>query len=63
MPPKSAKSKEAPTERPILGRFSSHLKIGIVSSSSPLDSRFKDANFLPNLLDGLRSGRWGVFGL
>ncbi|KAG2395493.1 Obg-like ATPase [Vigna angularis] len=30
MPPKSAKSKEAPAERPILGRFSSHLKIGIV---------------------------------
>ncbi|KEH37060.1 50S ribosome-binding GTPase [Medicago truncatula] len=30
MPPKSAKSKEAPVERPILGRFSSHLKIGIV---------------------------------
>ncbi|MCI65470.1 obg-like ATPase, partial [Trifolium medium] len=25
MPPKSAKSKEAPVERPILGRFSSHL--------------------------------------
>lgn len=32
MPPKAAKSKEAPAERPILGRFSSHLKIGIVSS-------------------------------
>lgn len=31
MPPKAAKSKEAPAERPILGRFSSHLKIGIVS--------------------------------
>ncbi|XP_047969681.1 obg-like ATPase 1 [Salvia hispanica] len=30
MPPKAAKSKEAPAERPILGRFSSHLKIGIV---------------------------------
>ncbi|KAJ0837580.1 putative GTP binding domain, P-loop containing nucleoside triphosphate hydrolase [Helianthus annuus] len=30
MPPKAAKSKEAPIERPILGRFSSHLKIGIV---------------------------------
>nr|CAN63158.1 hypothetical protein VITISV_035841 [Vitis vinifera] len=30
MPPKSSKSKEAPAERPILGRFSSHLKIGIV---------------------------------
>ncbi|KAK2967696.1 hypothetical protein RJ640_017994 [Escallonia rubra] len=30
MPPKAAKSKEAPVERPILGRFSSHLKIGIV---------------------------------
>ena len=30
MPPKSAKSKEAPAERPIFGRFSSHLKIGIV---------------------------------
>ncbi|KAI3739593.1 hypothetical protein L2E82_30002 [Cichorium intybus] len=30
MPPKTAKSKEAPVERPILGRFSSHLKIGIV---------------------------------
>ncbi|KAM5554190.1 hypothetical protein ABKV19_022526 [Rosa sericea] len=30
MPPKSAKGKEAPAERPILGRFSSHLKIGIV---------------------------------
>ncbi|KAF3789732.1 Obg-like ATPase 1 [Nymphaea thermarum] len=29
MPPKSAK-KDAPAERPILGRFSSHLKIGIV---------------------------------
>ncbi|KAI7742240.1 hypothetical protein M8C21_033973 [Ambrosia artemisiifolia] len=29
MPPKAAKSKEAPAERPILGRFSSHLKIGI----------------------------------
>ncbi|PWA35223.1 hypothetical protein CTI12_AA611560 [Artemisia annua] len=29
MPPKAAK-KEAPVERPILGRFSSHLKIGIV---------------------------------
>lgn len=33
MPPKSAKSKEAPAERPILGRFSSHLKIGIVCFS------------------------------
>ncbi|KAJ9147167.1 hypothetical protein P3X46_029359 [Hevea brasiliensis] len=31
MPPKSAKSKEAPAQRPILGRFSSHLKIGILS--------------------------------
>lgn len=31
MPPKAGK-KEAPVERPILGRFSSHLKIGIVSS-------------------------------
>ncbi|KAK7831960.1 obg-like atpase 1 [Quercus suber] len=30
MPPKASKSKEAPAERPILGRFSSHLKIGIV---------------------------------
>ncbi|CAK9171203.1 unnamed protein product [Ilex paraguariensis] len=31
MPPKAAKSKDAaPAERPILGRFSSHLKIGIV---------------------------------
>ncbi|KAG1365038.1 putative Obg-like ATPase 1 [Cocos nucifera] len=30
MPPKAAKSKEAVPERPILGRFSSHLKIGIV---------------------------------
>ncbi|KAI3764248.1 hypothetical protein L2E82_14254 [Cichorium intybus] len=30
MPPKAAKSKDAPVERPILGRFSSHLKIGIV---------------------------------
>lgn len=30
MPPKSAKSKEPAAERPILGRFSSHLKIGIV---------------------------------
>lgn len=30
MPPKAAKSKEAAPERPILGRFSSHLKIGIV---------------------------------
>nr|GMD05401.1 obg-like ATPase 1 [Ipomoea batatas]GMD07366.1 obg-like ATPase 1 [Ipomoea batatas] len=30
MPPKAAKGKEAPAERPILGRFSSHLKIGIV---------------------------------
>ncbi|CAD5163479.1 unnamed protein product [Musa acuminata subsp. malaccensis] len=30
MPPKAAKSKDAVTERPILGRFSSHLKIGIV---------------------------------
>ncbi|OIW13913.1 hypothetical protein TanjilG_31802 [Lupinus angustifolius] len=30
MPPKAAKLKEAPAERPILGRFSSHLKIGIV---------------------------------
>uniref|UniRef100_A0A2N9GID8 OBG-type G domain-containing protein n=1 Tax=Fagus sylvatica TaxID=28930 RepID=A0A2N9GID8_FAGSY len=30
MPPKAAKSKEAPAERAILGRFSSHLKIGIV---------------------------------
>eukprot|EP00252_Welwitschia_mirabilis_P004747 TRINITY_DN15041_c0_g1_i1.p1 TRINITY_DN15041_c0_g1~~TRINITY_DN15041_c0_g1_i1.p1 ORF type:complete len:395 (-),score=84.98 TRINITY_DN15041_c0_g1_i1:473-1657(-) len=31
MPPKSsAKAKDAPAERPILGRFSSHLKIGIV---------------------------------
>ncbi|GJU70927.1 OLA1 protein [Tanacetum coccineum] len=29
MPPKAGK-KEAPVERPILGRFSSHLKIGIV---------------------------------
>ena len=29
MPPKSSK-KEAPVERAILGRFSSHLKIGIV---------------------------------
>ena len=32
MPPKASKSKEAPAERPILGRFSSHLKIGIVCS-------------------------------
>ncbi|XP_049383683.1 obg-like ATPase 1 isoform X2 [Solanum stenotomum] len=30
MPPKAAKGKEVPAERPILGRFSSHLKIGIV---------------------------------
>ncbi|KAG7012568.1 Obg-like ATPase 1 [Cucurbita argyrosperma subsp. argyrosperma] len=30
MPPKASKSKETPAERPILGRFSSHLKIGIV---------------------------------
>ncbi|RWR81850.1 obg-like protein ATPase 1 isoform X1 [Cinnamomum micranthum f. kanehirae] len=30
MPPKASKSKDAPAERPILGRFSSHLKIGIV---------------------------------
>lgn len=30
MPPKAAKSKDAAPERPILGRFSSHLKIGIV---------------------------------
>ncbi|KAF1895331.1 hypothetical protein Lal_00043977 [Lupinus albus] len=30
MAPKAAKSKEAPAERPVLGRFSSHLKIGIV---------------------------------
>ncbi|KAG1331841.1 putative Obg-like ATPase 1 [Cocos nucifera] len=29
MPPKSSKSKDATPERPILGRFSSHLKIGI----------------------------------
>ena len=32
MPPKASKSKETPAERPILGRFSSHLKIGIVCS-------------------------------
>ncbi|GAQ86894.1 GTP-binding protein [Klebsormidium nitens] len=30
MPPKASKKGEAPTEKPILGRFSSHLKIGIV---------------------------------
>eukprot|EP00250_Pteridium_aquilinum_P001922 c12127_g1_i1 orf=212-1396(+) len=30
MPPKAAKGKDAPPERPILGRFTSHLKIGIV---------------------------------
>ena len=30
MPPKAAKGKEPVAERPILGRFSSHLKIGIV---------------------------------
>eukprot|EP00249_Psilotum_nudum_P003678 c17134_g1_i1 orf=241-1419(+) len=30
MPPKASKTKEAAPERPILGRFSSHLKIGIV---------------------------------
>ncbi|KAK1309016.1 hypothetical protein QJS10_CPA09g00734 [Acorus calamus] len=30
MPPKAAKSKDQVVERPILGRFSSHLKIGIV---------------------------------
>ncbi|KAI5057490.1 hypothetical protein GOP47_0027505 [Adiantum capillus-veneris] len=30
MPPKAAKGKEAHPERPILGRFTSHLKIGIV---------------------------------
>ncbi|GJN09482.1 hypothetical protein PR202_ga27493 [Eleusine coracana subsp. coracana] len=30
MPPKAAKKDAAPAERPILGRFSSHLKIGIV---------------------------------
>ncbi|KAK1280119.1 hypothetical protein QJS04_geneDACA014245 [Acorus gramineus] len=30
MPPKSSKSKDQVIERPILGRFSSHLKIGIV---------------------------------
>ncbi|KAL6572306.1 hypothetical protein OROMI_013264 [Orobanche minor] len=29
MPPKASKSKEATAERPILGRFSSHLKIRI----------------------------------
>ena len=34
MPPKSAKSKEPLPERPILGRFTSHLKIGIVSKFS-----------------------------
>ncbi|RRT69075.1 hypothetical protein B296_00019535 [Ensete ventricosum] len=34
MPPKAAKSKDAVTERAILGRFSSHLKIGIVRSES-----------------------------
>lgn len=30
MPPKSSKKDAGPVERPILGRFSSHLKIGIV---------------------------------
>ncbi|GAB4829440.1 hypothetical protein Ancab_019111 [Ancistrocladus abbreviatus] len=30
LPPKAAKSKEAPAERDILGRFSPHLKIGLV---------------------------------
>ncbi|BAF23120.2 obg-like ATPase 1 [Oryza sativa Japonica Group] len=30
MPPKASKKDAAPAERPILGRFSSHLKIGIV---------------------------------
>ncbi|ERN07670.1 hypothetical protein AMTR_s00155p00051130 [Amborella trichopoda] len=30
MPPKASKAKDTPAERPILGRFSSHLKIGIV---------------------------------
>lgn len=30
MPPKASKAKEPAPERPILGRFSSHLKIGIV---------------------------------
>ena len=34
MPPK-AKKDAAPAERPILGRFSSHLKIGIVSPIPP----------------------------
>ncbi|PPD79819.1 hypothetical protein GOBAR_DD23252 [Gossypium barbadense] len=34
MPPKAAKSKEASAERPILGRFSSHIKIGIVRKPS-----------------------------
>ncbi|KAJ7296239.1 hypothetical protein O6H91_Y135500 [Diphasiastrum complanatum] len=30
MPPKASKTKETAPERPIIGRFSSHLKIGIV---------------------------------
>lgn len=62
MPPKAAKSKEAPVERPILGRFSSHLKIGIVSFLLflILDSR---CNWSSCLLDALRNGGWRLYEL
>ncbi|KAI6702890.1 hypothetical protein NL676_012026 [Syzygium grande] len=38
MPPKAAKSKEGLAESPIVGRFSSHLKIGIVRLRLPPSS-------------------------
>ncbi|URE29198.1 hypothetical protein MUK42_17700 [Musa troglodytarum] len=50
MPPKAAKSKDAVTERPILGRFSSHLKIGIVSA-------FLEIHDIAGLVRGAHEGQ------
>ncbi|KAE8683131.1 Chitinase family protein [Hibiscus syriacus] len=50
MPPKAAKSKEAPAERPILGRFSSHLKIGIVPA-------FLEIHDIAGLVRGAHEGQ------
>lgn len=62
MPPKG--KGEAPTERPLLGRFSSHLKIGIVSNPS-LTSHGLTTNLrsvdAPVLLMG-NKGLWAAAG-
>ena len=65
MPPKSAKSKEAPAERPILGRFSSHLKIGIVCSSLSLSlsANARKVSILTLFLASLFQSQKWVFSL